>query len=795
MSSASRYRTGAFLIDLDAREIRSGDRIVEVEAKVFDLIALLLAGRDRALTKRELNQALWGDRPVTDAALSQQLRKARRALGDDGDAQAVIRTVHGRGLRWVAPVIAEPLAGIVGPAPAPDSSVQPAAPAVSTAARVPPPPIRSRRGVGPLGIVAAVVLALAAIGTLVRYPIGATDGHGAGRRIAVLPIVDNTGDSTLGWTRSGLMGLMASLLAQQGGVEVVPAETVQAVVPTTALPDQMALPALRRALGATHLVSAELRRLGPIYELDVHLVAAGQSERHETLHGGEPATLAADAVIRLRRWLDLGPPAAADAAALGGVSPFISEAYARGLDALLHGDAAAAEKYFSICLDHDPALAWARLGLASAEARLGDTKNGLDNAGQVAASARERHDPELLVPALRQLASMAFVRGDLDAASGYLDEALGGVSAEDRPLALTDLLVAYGSIEDERGHAVAARTYFERAMKLAQSVGDRRGEASVLINLASVYNGAGDAAGAAGALRAGLEAARAAGDAGLEVATLGNLGATEANQGRSLDALVLFKQGLALARERRDTTLQAQITPQLVWALAAFDRLDDAQGLAAQMLAAGDRTRNPYWQADAHFALSEVARRGADPALALRELDAAKARYEAAGLTRSVAETLTQTVETAAQAGDLGRARSAADQFRVLAAGASEAQPWRSWLPVIAAQVRGADGAMAPAADELGHVLDDARGDSGPAQQAALFQLGRWQLALARHEDLLARPEWTPWLQQNPDALSMHVAALRGAGRAADADAAQRKLDELQQSAALSIDPAWLVAF
>src|SRR5690606_20389371 len=103
----SRFRTGDILIDLDAREIRRAGSRVEIEAKAFDLIALLLRERECAVGKRELNAALWGDRPVTDAALSQQLRKARRALGDDGGAQRMIRTVHGRGLRWVAPVVEE----------------------------------------------------------------------------------------------------------------------------------------------------------------------------------------------------------------------------------------------------------------------------------------------------------------------------------------------------------------------------------------------------------------------------------------------------------------------------------------------------------------------------------------------------------------------------------------------------------------------------------------------------------------------------------------------------------------
>ena len=105
MPSISLYRIGEYSIDLATRTIRRGDVLIDVEAKVFDLIALLLSHHDRALSKREINDTLWGQRPVTDAALSQLLSKARRALGDDGESQHVIRTVHGRGLQWAASVM------------------------------------------------------------------------------------------------------------------------------------------------------------------------------------------------------------------------------------------------------------------------------------------------------------------------------------------------------------------------------------------------------------------------------------------------------------------------------------------------------------------------------------------------------------------------------------------------------------------------------------------------------------------------------------------------------------------
>jgi pimeloyl-ACP methyl ester carboxylesterase len=71
---------------------------------VFEVLAYLVAHRDRVVPKEELLDAVWGDRFVSESALTTRIKAARRAVGDDGSAQRVIRTVHGRGYQFVAPV-------------------------------------------------------------------------------------------------------------------------------------------------------------------------------------------------------------------------------------------------------------------------------------------------------------------------------------------------------------------------------------------------------------------------------------------------------------------------------------------------------------------------------------------------------------------------------------------------------------------------------------------------------------------------------------------------------------------
>jgi pimeloyl-ACP methyl ester carboxylesterase/DNA-binding winged helix-turn-helix (wHTH) protein len=92
--------------ELDTREfeLRRDGSVVAMEPQVFEVLAFLVRHRDRLVTKEELLDEVWGDRFVSESALTSRIKAARRAVGDDGSAQAVIRTVYGRGYRIVADV-------------------------------------------------------------------------------------------------------------------------------------------------------------------------------------------------------------------------------------------------------------------------------------------------------------------------------------------------------------------------------------------------------------------------------------------------------------------------------------------------------------------------------------------------------------------------------------------------------------------------------------------------------------------------------------------------------------------
>ena len=112
------YFFGDTEIDPVLFEVRRGGHPVPVEPQVFDVLRYLVQHRDRVVSKEELLDSVWGDRFVSESALTSRIKEARRAVGDDGQAQRVIRTQHGRGYRFVAEVDTNPPAAAPTAAPA-----------------------------------------------------------------------------------------------------------------------------------------------------------------------------------------------------------------------------------------------------------------------------------------------------------------------------------------------------------------------------------------------------------------------------------------------------------------------------------------------------------------------------------------------------------------------------------------------------------------------------------------------------------------------------------------------------
>jgi TolB-like protein/Tfp pilus assembly protein PilF len=101
------FRFGDHVLDVERRELRRGAEPVALEPQVFDLLVYLVRNRHRVVSKDDLIHGVWGGRIVSDSALTTRLNAARKAVDDSGAAQRVIRTVHRKGVRFIAGVSEE----------------------------------------------------------------------------------------------------------------------------------------------------------------------------------------------------------------------------------------------------------------------------------------------------------------------------------------------------------------------------------------------------------------------------------------------------------------------------------------------------------------------------------------------------------------------------------------------------------------------------------------------------------------------------------------------------------------
>jgi TolB-like protein/cytochrome c-type biogenesis protein CcmH/NrfG len=92
------------VLDTERRELRRGSEARPVEPQVFDLLVYLVENRDRVVTKDDLIASVWSGRVVSDSTLSSRINAARKAIGDSGDEQKLIRTIARKGLRFVGDV-------------------------------------------------------------------------------------------------------------------------------------------------------------------------------------------------------------------------------------------------------------------------------------------------------------------------------------------------------------------------------------------------------------------------------------------------------------------------------------------------------------------------------------------------------------------------------------------------------------------------------------------------------------------------------------------------------------------
>jgi TolB-like protein len=104
-----------YVLDQERRELTSRGQVVPIGPQVFDLLLQLVSHRDRVVSKDDLLKAVWSGRVVSESTITSHINAVRKAIGDTGEEQRLVRTVARKGYRFIGEVEDGETAGATQP--------------------------------------------------------------------------------------------------------------------------------------------------------------------------------------------------------------------------------------------------------------------------------------------------------------------------------------------------------------------------------------------------------------------------------------------------------------------------------------------------------------------------------------------------------------------------------------------------------------------------------------------------------------------------------------------------------
>ncbi|WP_065261287.1 winged helix-turn-helix domain-containing protein [Pseudomonas bananamidigenes] len=121
------FRFEDYVLDQERRELTLRGQVVPISPQVFDLLLLFVNNPDRVLSKDALLDTVWSGRIVSESTITSHINAVRKAIGDTGEEQRLLRTVARKGYRFIGRVDARMTGSVPDPVERPIAATTPAA--------------------------------------------------------------------------------------------------------------------------------------------------------------------------------------------------------------------------------------------------------------------------------------------------------------------------------------------------------------------------------------------------------------------------------------------------------------------------------------------------------------------------------------------------------------------------------------------------------------------------------------------------------------------------------------------
>lgn len=447
MGDSEIYEFGDYRLDGVQRKLSCSGAAVALEPKALDLLLYLARNRDRAVDKTELQDALSPRAILTESALTRCVMKARRAVGDSREQQDIIRTVHGHGYQFVAPLT---VASTGSP----------------SAANTTFP----RRWVWPaVAVVGAAAVLIAVLAgrdsSAPGVPAFAQD-----RSIAVLPFIGRSNDQeNAQFFGDGVHDDLLTLLSKVSDLRVISRTSTERYRDT-----DKTIPTIASELGVSTIVEGGVQLAGDRIRVNAQLIDATTDEHlwAETFD----RQLSAENIFEIQSEIARSIAQALRATLSPIEEQVLATAPTRNLDALYayqRGQQAfdqttgasleEAQRYFEEALSHDPEFAAAMVGLAY-------TNIYLPTFGAFSAAEGYGRARVLIDRALAIDANLGEAYGAQAILQGRTGDGMGSVASLEHGLALAPnsslMLITYSMTMNRMGRGAEAVATAKRAIQV-----------------------------------------------------------------------------------------------------------------------------------------------------------------------------------------------------------------------------------------------------------------------------------------------------------------------------------------